>query len=216
MSPPIDRASLEISAGRDLDLPEMNKIEPEKARYFPAPEKWRRWLEKNHDKAKEVWLVHFKKASGRKSVSHDDAVGEALCFGWIDGQLKSIDSGKYILRYSPRKPASVWSEINKKKAERMIALGKMSAAGLKKIEDAKRSGQWDNAYTNLKREKMPPDLKSALSRDREAWTNFRRFANTYRNMYIGWVTGAKTEPTRKKRIEEVVRRSALNKKPGIG
>ena len=198
-------------AGIKLNVPRI----PD-AKLFRSRGEWRRWLEKNHDKATEVWLVHYKKASGKSSVSHDSAVEEALCFGWIDGQLKSIDAEKYILRYCPRKPTSVWSEINKRKAEGMIALGKMTREGLEKIEEAKRSGSWDKAYTNLKRDKMPADLKDALSRSPDAWRNFRQFANTYRNMYVGWVTGAKTEPTRKRRIKDVVKRSALNKRPGIG
>jgi uncharacterized protein YdeI (YjbR/CyaY-like superfamily) len=190
-------------------------MEPKKPKYFQSSVEWRRWLENNHDKENDVWLVHYKKASGKSSISHDSAVEEALCFGWIDGKLKSIDNEKFILRYSPRKPRSVWSEINRKRAERLIALGKMTMAGLKKIEEAKKSGLWDKAYTNRIKERMPPDLNDALSRNRDAWRNFRQFANTYRNMYIGWVTGAKTEPTRKKRIKEVVKRSSLNKKPGL-
>ena len=190
----------------------MNQVE---TIYFKDRTEWRRWLEQNSDHVQEVWLVHYKKHSDQISISHDKAVEEALCFGWIDGKLKSIDKEKYILRYSPRKANSVWSKINKDKAEILIAQGRMTHSGLAKIEDAKKSGIWDTAYTNKLKDKIPTDLEKALKMDSKAFTNFQKFANTYRNMYIGWVTGAKTDVTRKRRIIEVVKRAVLNKKPGI-
>jgi uncharacterized protein YdeI (YjbR/CyaY-like superfamily) len=119
------------------------------------------------------------------------------------------------LRFSPRKTKSVWSKINKGKAELLIAQGKMTDAGLAKIEEAKKNGLWEEAYTNRKKDVIPTDLENALSENRIAWVNFHSFANSYRNMYIGWVTSAKTKKTRKMRITEVVKRSTLNKKPGI-
>jgi len=187
----------------------------DKALYFQDRRGWRKWLEENSNNTQEVWLVHYKKHSNKLSVSHNDAVEEALCFGWIDGKLKSIDDDKFILRYSPRKSNSVWSKINKDNAERLIAQGKMTKAGLAKIDEAKKNGYWDTAYTNKTKDEMPEDLMKALTEDSKAWQNFGNFANSYRNMYIGWIVGAKTEATRKKRIAEVVKRSALNKKPGI-
>ncbi|MFH1032369.1 MAG: YdeI/OmpD-associated family protein [Chloroflexota bacterium] len=187
----------------------------EKALYFKDSQEWRKWLEENSGRSQEVWLVHYKKNSGKTSVSLSDAVDEALCFGWIVGKLKSIDEEKYILRYSPRKPNSVWSNINKVKAENLIASGRMTPAGLARIEEAKQNSLWDGAYTNKKRDEIPADLLSTLAKHPVAMKNFENFANTYRNMYIGWVTGAKTAETRQKRIIEVVRRTSLNKKPGI-
>jgi uncharacterized protein YdeI (YjbR/CyaY-like superfamily) len=118
------------------------------------------------------------------------------------------------LRFSPRKAKSVWSKINKEKAELLIAQGKMTNAGLAKIKEAKKNGLWEAAYTNKKKDAIPDDLEVALSQNDSAWHNFHRFANSYRNMYIGWIISAKTEETRKKRIVEVVKRSALNIKPG--
>jgi len=120
-----------------------------------------------------------------------------------------------MIKFTPRRIGSVWSKINREKAERLIRAGRMSAAGLARIEEAKKSGLWDAAYTNKKKDRMPPDLKAALVQDKTAWDNFRKFANSYRNMYIGWVKGAKTEETRKRRMKEVVARSLKNKKPGI-
>jgi uncharacterized protein YdeI (YjbR/CyaY-like superfamily) len=97
----------------------------------------------------------------------------------------------------------------------LIVQGRMTTAGLAKIEEAKKNGTWDAAYTNKLKDEIPTDLETALKMDSKAFTNFQKFANTYRNMYIGWVIGSKTRQTRKRRITEVVRRSALNKKPGI-
>jgi uncharacterized protein YdeI (YjbR/CyaY-like superfamily) len=190
----------------------MNK---ENALYFKNRREWRRWLENNHDSAQEIWLLHYKKHSSQTFVSLAESVEEAICFGWIDGMLKSIDEESYMLRYSPRKADSVWSKINKDRAEKLIASGRMTSAGLARIEEAKKNGYWDAAYTNRTRDEVPSDLKEALMADPKALSNFEGFANSYRNMYVGWVIGAKTWETRRKRIAEVVRRSALNKKLGI-
>jgi uncharacterized protein YdeI (YjbR/CyaY-like superfamily) len=190
----------------------MNK---ENALYFKNRQEWRWWLEDNHDSVQEVWLLHYKKHSNMTSVSLNEAVEEAICFGWIDGILNSIDKECFILRYSPRKANSVWSKINKDRAEKLISSGRMTSTGLAAIEEAKKNGYWDAAYTNRTRDEVPSDLKEALLADPKALSNFESFANSYRNMYVGWVIGAKTGETRQKRIDEVVKRSALNKKPGI-
>jgi uncharacterized protein YdeI (YjbR/CyaY-like superfamily) len=181
---------------------------------FRNKKNWREWLEENHNKIKGIWLIHYKKKSNKKSINHYDAVEEALCFGWIDSTLKRIDEEKYILRYTPRKNKSVWSKINKETAERMILQGKMTKAGLEKINSAKKNGLWKSAYTNKIKEKIPTDLKVSLQSDIIAWENFQNFANSYRNMYIGWVKNAKTDETRIKRIKEIVKKSRKNKKPG--
>jgi uncharacterized protein YdeI (YjbR/CyaY-like superfamily) len=193
----------------------MSVIELSNALFFKNRDEWRTWLEKNHRTSNEVWLIHYKKSSGKKSLNHFDAVEEAICFGWIDSKLKKIDEERFILRYSSRKSKSVWSKINKETAKKMISLGKMTKAGFEKIEEAKKQGFWDTAYTNLIKEKLPPDLKNDLLVNKKAWNNFQNFANSYRNMYIGWVKNAKTERTRKKRISEVVKRSIDNKKSGF-
>jgi uncharacterized protein YdeI (YjbR/CyaY-like superfamily) len=182
---------------------------------FNNRNEWRTWLESNHKIMKEIWLLHYKKQAGKQRLNHIDAVEEALCFGWIDSKLKKIDEERFILKYSPRKSKSVWSKINKENAEAMIISGKMTQAGLDKIEEAKKHGLWDRAYTNKVKERIPSDLKQALLADSKAWDNFQHFANSYRNMYCGWVKAAKTKETRKKRIVEVVKRSRQNKKPGV-
>ena len=157
-------------------------------------------------------MVLFKKRSGKKGLTLEEAVEEAICFGWIDGKLKRIDDEKHALRFSPRRCSSVWSKINRTRAERLIEAGRMTPAGLSTIEEAQRSGQWDRAYTNKVAEKVPRDLKRALMQDSRAWENFQRLANTYRNMYIGWVNAARTDGTRRKRIRKAVEQSLQNKK----
>jgi uncharacterized protein YdeI (YjbR/CyaY-like superfamily) len=193
----------------------MIKFDLNNALLFKKKEEWRKWLEQNHLKFKEIWLIHYKKSSNKKNLTHHDAVEEALCFGWIDSTLKKIDEDRYILRYTPRKNKSVWSKINKETAERMIMQGKMTQEGLEKINLAKKNGLWKIAYTNKIRDKLPSDLEKYLHSDKIAWENFQKFANSYRNIYIGWVKNAKTDITRLKRIKEVVKRSRENKKPGI-
>jgi len=182
--------------------------------FFENRKTFRSWLEKHHGTSKGIWIIHYKKSSNKNGLNHDDAVIEALCFGWIDSKLKSIDTDRYMLRYSPRKSKSLWSKINKEKAEVLIASGKMTESGFEQIRLAKMHGLWDIAYTNYTKEQLPSDLRQALLKDELAWKNFGNFANSYRNNYIGWVNMAKTDVTRLRRIHEVVRRSRGNKKQG--
>ena len=189
-------------------------MQPEQALDFKDSELWRQWLQENHCKENEVWLVIRKKGSEGSGITYAQALEEAICFGWIDGKMKSIDAEKFILRYTPRKKKSPWSKINKEKAEELIESGRMTPAGLEKIEEAKKNGLWHSAYTSLKGEVIPQDLQQALSGNSEAEANFLAFANSYRNSYIGWVNSAKTQHTREKRIAEVVKRAFANRKPG--
>ena len=182
------------------------------ALYFEGIEGWRGWLERNHDKGNHVWLTYYKKGSGTKGITLEESVEEAICFGWIDGKLRRIDDERFVVRFSPRKAKSVWSKINKERAERLMKSGRMTTAGLAKIEAARKSGCWDRAYTNKIKNEMPADLKQALMKEGGAWDNFQRFANSYRNMYIGWVNDAKTDETRQKRIQKVVEQASKNRK----
>jgi len=193
----------------------MKAVDISTALTFKTRLDWRTWLEQHHETSSGVWLVHYKKSLGKKILHHFDTVEEAICYGWIDSTLKKIDDDRFILRYTPRKPTSVWSKINKDKAEQMIAQGKMMPAGFQTIEEAKKRGIWQAAYTNKVKDKLPSALKKALMKHPTAWKNFQNFANSYRNQYIGWVNNAKTEQTRQHRIEQVVRWSAENKKPGM-
>ncbi|MCW4002590.1 MAG: hypothetical protein NWE95_01575 [Candidatus Bathyarchaeota archaeon] len=140
----------------------------ENAACFKDRAGWKTWLEQNHDKESNVWLVFYKKQSGKKGIRLEEAVEEAICFGWIDGKLKRVDDERFILRFSRRKANSAWSKINKERAERLIKSGRMTPAGLAKIEEAKKTGLWDSAYTNKTKEVLPLDLKEALMKDNKA------------------------------------------------
>ena len=183
--------------------------------HFKDTQEWHKWLLQNHNKEKEAWIVIQKKHSNKIGIRYDESLEEALCFGWIDGKMMSINKEEFILRYSPRKSKSVWSKRNKDKAEELVTQGRMTFAGLATIKEAKKNGSWEEAYTSKLKDEIPYDLEAALLKNKTAWLNFQKFANSYRNMYIGWIVGAKTEETRKRRITEVIKRSILNKKPGI-
>ena len=191
------------------------KLDISKALTFKDRSEWRKWLEQNHNKASEALVIHYRKDSGKKGLDHFEAVEEALCFGWIDSILRRVDDERFVLKYTPRKANSVWSKVNKDKAEQLIKAGKMTTAGMAKIEEAKKNGNWDNAYTSLIKDTLPADLKQALLKNKKAWYNFQKFATTYRNMYTGWLNSAKTDATRQKRIIEILYRSERNIKPGI-
>jgi len=182
----------------------------EHAIHFRNRRAWRRWLEKNHDKKSGVWLLHYKKHSGKTGVRHEEAVEEAICFGWIDSKLRSVNEEKYALKYSPRRKGSVWSEINKKIAVRMIDEGKMKRGGLEKIEEAKRNGKWASAYSSKKHPSIPRDLEQALARNKTAWQNFRGLSNSHQTQYVFWIESAKKKETRRERINAVVHRSSLS------
>src|SRR4030042_3901104 len=121
-------------------------------KHFKNRGEFRKWLEKNHAKKTELWILFYKVRTNKKSVRYAEAVEEALCFGWIDGILKRIDDEKHAQRFTPRNPKSIWSKVNKERAKRMINEGKMTNAGLIKIKDAKKSGWWQNAYTTTRRD----------------------------------------------------------------
>ena len=190
--------------------------ETKRGLHLTGREDWREWLQKNHATEKEVWLVHYKKHTGKPSLLYEDAVEEALCFGWIDGLLRRLDDERYVLRYTPRKGRSVWSESNRRRAERMIRQGRMTEAGLARIRQAKASGEWENAVSlNDSQAALPADLEEALAASRTAKENFGNMAPSYRKQYIWWITSAKRRDTRERRIRETVKRAELNKKPGI-
>jgi uncharacterized protein YdeI (YjbR/CyaY-like superfamily) len=157
----------------------------------------------------------YKKAAG-DGLRYQDALDEALCFGWIDGQIHAVDEEKFRQRWTPRRKGSIWSQVNKTKVKQLTAEGRMTDAGMAAVRAAKRSGKWQAAYTSRTAPKLPADLRIALKAVTAAWHNFSRFAPSYRMMYIGWVADARRPETRQRRIAAVVRRAGENRKPGIG
>jgi uncharacterized protein YdeI (YjbR/CyaY-like superfamily) len=184
---------------------------------FKNRDDWRAWLAQNHARATELWLVFYKKNSGKRGVSYDEAVEEALCFGWIDGVVKGIDDEKYATRFSPRRCGSIWSESNKRRVAKMIAQGRMTEIGLAKIHEAKRNGRsvWDKATRRANVTDIPRELKQALAANKQAQRNFDALAPSQKRMYIYMITDAKKEETRQRRIQTAIRMLKENKKLGI-
>lgn len=176
---------------------------------------WRTWLEKNHSTKREVWLVFYKKHTGKPSISYDDAVEEALCFGWIDSIVKRIDDAKFARKFTPRKPDSKWSELNKKRANKMIDQGKMTKAGLVLINEARDRGQWLKSHQPKKDLAIPQYIEHALQSNNRALSNFRKLAPSYKRQFVGWVDSAKKEETRRRRLAEVIRILEKNEKLGM-
>jgi uncharacterized protein YdeI (YjbR/CyaY-like superfamily) len=182
---------------------------------FKNRDAWRAWLAKNYARENELWVVLYKKNSGKPSVSYNEAVEEALCFGWIDGITKGIDGEKYAQRFSPRRKGSIWSESNKKRVAKMIEQGRMTDAGLAKITEAKQNGEWDKATQRQDTTNIPSDLKRALAADKIARQNFEKLAPSHRRQFIYWITEAKREETRARRIAMAIQMVRENRRLGI-
>ena len=180
---------------------------------FLDREEWRKWLEENHSSKKEIWVVIHKKKSGKKGLKYHEAVEEAICFGWIDSKMQSIDTERFRQRFSPRRKSSIWSKSNKEKAEKMIQAEKMTQAGFETINEAERNGKWDIAYSSKMPLAVPKDLAKALKENELAWKNFEKFSNSTKLQYIYWVNSAKKDETRRKRIIVVVKKASQKIKP---
>ena len=177
---------------------------------FHDHKEWRIWLERNHSSENEVWVIIQKKKSERNGLKYQEAVEEAICFGWIDSKMQSIDNNSFRQRFSPRKKNSIWSKKNKETAEKMIQERKMKKSGFETINIAKQNGKWDAAYSSKDVLIIPKDLEKALKQNKLAWKNFNKFSNSKRLQFIYWVNSAKKDETRQKRIINVVKKSTLN------
>jgi uncharacterized protein YdeI (YjbR/CyaY-like superfamily) len=171
--------------------------------YAKSQKEWRKWLEKNHQSAKSVWLIIYKKDSKTPSVYYSEAVDEALCFGWIDSKPNKRDNESYYQFFAKRNPKSSWSKINKKKVELLLAAGLISSAGLQAIEIAKKNGAWD-ALNEVDALIIPDDLKNAFNENRNALMHFEKFSNSSKRIILEWIRNAKQQGTRQKRIKETV------------
>lgn len=177
--------------------------------------KWRKWLDTNHIASKGIWLVIIRKKADVAGITYDDAVEEALCFGWIDGGADSLDTQHYKLYMSPRKPGSVWSRLNKQRIRKLIKDGSMTPVGLAKIEAARKDGSW-NQFDAIDNLVMPEDLLKQLSANAEARRNFEAFSDSSKKIILFWIASAKRDETRRKRIAETVRLAAQNIKAAHG
>ena len=172
---------------------------------------WRQWLTEHHASLPGVWLVYCKKASGLPSLSYAEAVEEALCFGWIDSHPRKLDAERSQQLYTPRRPKSGWSKVNKERLLRLEAAGLLMPAGRAAIARAQQNGAWENldaAEAGL----VPDDLATALAADAAAAGQFAAFAPSARKAILSWVLGAKQAETRTRRVAETVRMAALGKR----
>ena len=179
---------------------------------FADKKKWASWLAKQHDKSNGIWLQLAKKATGIPSVTYEEAVDVALCYGWIDGQKKSFDDSYWLQKFTPRGPKSIWSKINTEKAERLIASGEMQPAGLKAIEAARLDGRWDRAYASQKNISIPEDFQDALDKNRKAKASFSTLKSAERYSILFRIQTAKKPETRAKRIQQFVEMLERNEK----
>ncbi len=179
---------------------------------FENKKGFRKWLLENHHLSSGIWLV-FGKAGKLQTLTADEALEEALCFGWIDGQLKSIDDKKYLKKFTPRRKGSVWSERNRKLVKKLKENGSMTKAGQAVIDQAQKQGGWDSPRPAPISEAQIEVLVQALSGAKKALANFMKMPPSVKRTYTALYLDAKKEDTRKKRLEKIIERLNENKKP---
>ena len=167
---------------------------------------WRNWLKKHYKTEKEVWLIYDRKKTGRTRILYNDAVEEALCFGWIDSLVKSLDGERLVQRFSPRNPNSAYSQANKERLRRMIVRGRVRKEVEAKLGDLA-----------VEKFKIPPDILKALKSDKQAWANFRKFSGPYQRIRVAFIDHARNRPEEfQKRLRHFLEMTAKNKLYGFG
>lgn len=175
--------------------------------FFRTPEDFRRWFAKNHTRVAELWVGFYKKDSGKPSITWPESVDEALSYGWIDAIRKSIDDISYKIRFTPRKPRSIWSAVNIKRARALIEQGRMQPAGLKAFEARLENRSGIYSYEQ-RRDELEEPYRSILKKNKAAWDFFHTRPPWYRKTVGWWIVSAKKEKTRLKRLETLIRDSA--------
>jgi uncharacterized protein YdeI (YjbR/CyaY-like superfamily) len=174
--------------------------------YAATRTEWRKWLKKNYKTEKEIWLVYYKKTSGKPRIEYNDAVEEALCFGWIDSTVKKIDDERFAQRFSRRNPKTGYSQSNKERLERLIAEGRVMKDVLATLDDIS-SEQFE----------IPRDILEAIRDNKEAWKNFQSFSETYKRIRIAFIDGARNRPEEfQKRLNYFMKMTEKNKQFGFG
>ena len=171
---------------------------------FKSSSAWAKWLSANHERRDGIWLRFYKKASNVASVSYAEALEEALCFGWIDGQVKKYDADSYIQKFTPRRTRSVWSKLNVARAVRLIEAGRMRPAGLRQVQAARQDGRWEDAYDAPSRSSVPDDLHAALAKNKKARAFFETLNKTNRYAIIWRLQTARKPETRARRLKTIV------------
>ena len=185
-----------------------------KPTFFATPAAFRRWLEKNHDTSQELWVGFYKKDSGKPSITWPESVDQALCFGWIDGVRKSVAADSYMIRFTPRKPASIWSTVNTKRAKELRRLGLMHEAGLQAFErrDVNKTQQYSFERDNVE---FTAELQKRFQGKRKAWAFFQKQPPGYRKLGTWYVMSAKQDATRLRRLERLIADSEAGRRIGI-
>ena len=176
-------------------------------------ESWRAWLSENHTTQREVWVIFPKKQTGKTCMSYEESVEEALCFGWIDSIVRRIDDSTYARKFTPRRDYRNWSELNKKRAAKCIREGRMTEAGMIKIHFSRTAET--SRPTRPKVVAVPVFMTKALKTNPQAWKNFNALPDSQRRHYTMWITDAKRDETREKRLNEAIRLLAENKRLGL-
>ena len=185
-----------------------------KAKFFSSPAQFRQWLEQNHDRVSELLVGFHKKSSAKKSITYPEALDEALCFGWIDGVRKNLDETSYTIRFTPRKPRSIWSLVNVNHVERLKKEGRMHAAGLDAYarRDPKRTGIY--AFENEPKQ-LSPAYEKTFRQNKKAWKFFEDMAPSLKKVSIHWIMSAKKEETQLRRLKHVIENSEKGVKSGV-
>jgi uncharacterized protein YdeI (YjbR/CyaY-like superfamily) len=186
---------------------------PKNLLYVRDRDEWHRWLEEHHGSVSEVWLIYYKKHTGKPRVSYDDAVEEALCFGWIDSLVKTLDEDRYLQKFTPRVNARKWSRLNLERVKKLKAQGRMTAAGLAKLPADLTPPPPRERYRADS--PLPDFFAAALQANAAASENFARLAPSYRRHMVGWVSQAKKEETRQRRLAEALRVLERGEKLGM-
>jgi uncharacterized protein YdeI (YjbR/CyaY-like superfamily) len=176
----------------------------------PSRRQWRTWLEKHHASQAEVWLIFHKVQTGKKCISYSDALDEALCFGWVDSLVKRLDENRYARKFTPRKPDSRWSTVNRRRYAELKAQGLLAPAGLERAPTDRDGDAPRPSVTAL-----PPYLQKELKANPRAGEFFQKLAPSCKRAYIGWVDSAKREETKQKRLAEMIGLLAAGKKLGL-
>ncbi|NVK51350.1 MAG: YdeI/OmpD-associated family protein [Flavobacteriaceae bacterium] len=179
--------------------------------YFKNDTEWRTWLQENYNKYNGVYLIFYKVECQEASMRWEEAVKVALCYGWIDSTVKSLGNGKRQQYFTPRKPKSVWSALNKSYIKELMANNLMHKSGLKSIEIAKENGSW-TALDDVENLVIPKDLQNQFDKNLTAYNNYQNFATSYKKSYLYWLSQAKRVTTREKRIKEIIELCEQNKK----
>jgi uncharacterized protein YdeI (YjbR/CyaY-like superfamily) len=181
------------------------------ATFFATAAEFRRWLERNHAEAKELWVGFYKKGTGKPSITWPEAVAEALCFGWIDGVRRSIDEHSYRIRFTPRKPNSIWSAVNIRTAQELIAAGRMRPAGLAAFQNRREDLQGRYSFEQGA-VAFEPWMETEFRKRKEAWAFFEAQPPSYRKAATWWVISAKRDETRRKRLQTLIEDSAAGRR----